>query len=165
MTDVIHVADADYLVASQCHPSVFHRLAGKNVRVWHAFTPGVKERLRERGIVDEPLIYGGSAAVTRAIAVAHVGGYRDIHIHGADSSYRGDERHAQPTRFDGKITRIDIHCGGREFVTTPPLAVQAQDFPWIVEFLSDVKFTVHGDGLIPHIARMMGVHAMNTKET
>lgn len=162
---VVHVAEgADYIVASQCHPSVFERLEGRSVTVWHPFSHGARRLLYERGVRTEPLIAGGCSAVTRAVFVAHTAGYRNIHLHGADSSYRDDKVHAQQQQNDAKLKRIGIECLGRSFVTSPAFAAQAQDFIAVLDKFPDLNFTVHGDGLIPHIARMLGVHAMNMKE-
>jgi len=52
-----------------------------------------------------------------------------------------------------------IMCAGRTFETAPWMAKQAEDFKVLIEKMRPfgVEFIVHGDGLIPHMAMMMGL--------
>ncbi len=120
--------------------------------------------LLERIVTDpvqySPCINGGSAAVTRGIYLAIAMGYRDIHLHGADSSFDG------VTHVNGSIvneSRTRIRCVGEWFETTPWLMAQAQEFEAIYKPMTEwmgIKITVHGTGLIPSMWRAMK-HAAN----
>lgn len=98
---------------------------------------------------------GGSTGVTRSLFLAVAMGYLDLHIFGADSSCDGGS-HIRKSVVDE--TYMNIFCLGRWFVTTPWLAVQAEDFQKLAPYLAavGVKLTLYGDGLIPHIARSLG---------
>ena len=148
--------DVIYLMASRCHPNLFKRFEDKKVYVWHADGDPMIKRLLEEYKVMEPMVMGGSTAVTRGLFLAVMMGYLDLHIFGIDSSYDGAESHLRKSVVDEN--KMQIHCGGRWFTTTPWLAVQAEDFKKIAPYLRTVgvKLTVYGDGLIPHIARLMG---------
>jgi hypothetical protein len=75
-------AETTYYLASQCHWVVFDKLqrAGRNI---------VYCDLEAMGDC-------GTTVGTHAILIAHVEGFRDIHLFGFDSSYRNDEGHAYP---------------------------------------------------------------------
>ncbi len=56
---------------------------------------------------------------------------------------------------------MSIMCNGRVFTTSPWMAQQAEDFKKLVPSTMSkygIKFYVHGDGLIPHIAKELGCH-------
>ena len=155
MNDLITPHDAvTYLLASRCHPSIFKRFEKNKVVVWHADGDTNIKAILEEYNKMEPIIFGGSTAVTRAMFVAVAMGYLDLHVFGIDSSTNGGS-HIKKSVVDKDY--MQINCGGRWFETTPWLAVQAEDFKRIVPHLVScgVKITVYGDGLIPHIARAM----------
>jgi len=170
--------DVTYLLASRCHPKLFERLAGHRIVVWHAKGDQNIDAIPEKHRVMEPMCGGGSAAVTRTMFLAHPMGYRDMHLFGVDSSYNNAETKArysrpqiekndlagsaQASHFRKSTTDekfLAIMCGGRVFHTTPWMAGQAEDFKVLVPSLQRIgmKISVHGDGLIPHLARNMGL--------
>ena len=146
-----------YLIASRCPPKAFDLLEGCRIVCWHA---AGDERIRE--ILEtsrrmEPMVVGGSAAVTRAMIVGISMGYTDIHIWGGDSSFKEGATHIRDSTT--KERRMAIMCNGRVFETAPWMTQQAEDFKKLVpSFMqrTGVSFHVHGDGLIPHIARSLG---------
>lgn len=148
--------DVTYLVASRCHRGVFKRLEKHKVVVWHADGDPNILSLLEQYRKMEPIVMGGSTAVMRSCFLAVAMGYHDLHLFGVDSSSDGG------THFKKSVVTeeyMDINCLGRWFRTTSWLAVQAEDFKKIVPYLRllGVKFTIYGDGLIPHIAKAMGL--------
>jgi hypothetical protein len=150
--------DVTYLVAARCDPSVFERLEGCRQIVWHAGGDhNIMEILAQKAI-QEPTINGGSAGVTRALFMAYALGYRDIHIHGADSSYSD----SGATHIRGSLVpekRIDVLLAGKQFVTTPEYAAQIEELKMIwPSFHSPdygARITVHGDGLMPYAASLL----------
>ena len=148
-----------YLLASRTHPSVFKTLreAGCKIIVWHARGDLNIERLLQKHKKMEPMIGGGSAAVTRAMFVVYPMGYSTIHMYGSDSSYEKGvtDTHIGKSTTEEKYFRV--MCGDRLFDTTPWMAQQAEDFKVLVPSLRrmGIRIVVHGDGLIPHIAREM----------
>ena len=168
--------DVTYLLASRCHPKLFEHLEGYRVVVWHAKGDLNIERLLEKNKRMEPMIGGGSAAVTRSMFMVHPMGYRDMHLYGADSSYNNAETKSRYARSvierddlqgssDASHIRrsttvekfLAIGVNGRVFHTTPWMAGQAEDFKVLAPSLQrlGMKISVHGDGLIPHLARAM----------
>lgn len=149
-----------YLLASRCHPSVFERLKDCNVIVWHAGgdydvaglleMAGLTHKCEQCGgpHVYEPMVNGGSAAVTRALYLSQALGYREHHIHGGDSSYRGDRTHVAGSLVPEK--RITVCAQRRFFDTTPEWAAQVEEFKCIHTAFKHLgaEIIVHGDGLL-----------------
>lgn len=149
--------DVTYLLASRCHPSLFEHFKGFHVVVWHAMGDGevVGESLQKHG-AWEPIINGGGAAVTMSMGLAMAMGYGTQHLFGGDGSCRGDQTHIKPSLVPEKT--MEIFCADKWFTTTPWLANSAEDFKILGPAFRDagVKIVFHGDGLIPHIARVLG---------
>lgn len=155
----VHLIDGcTYFVASRCDPGVTAALAGMNIVLWHANGDKDLQAYVEEHTTQErqksPLINGGSAAVTRAIYLAYAMGYRDMHLHGADSSYReGSISHVNGSLVE-QNDDMRVMCGLKWYDTNRWLIAQAQEFAAIYKPLTTfmgAKVTVHGDGLIPYI--------------
>lgn len=151
--------DVTYLVCARCHPYVFERLKGCRVVVW--FADGdhdVTAMLRNRGI-NEPMIKGGSAGVTRAMFLAFALGYRELHVYGADSSLSGSRTHVQGSLVpeDELTIHLTPDGSGPAFRTTPWLAVQALEHSKIVPMFRNLgaQIAVHGDGLLPYVHKVV----------
>lgn len=151
--------DITYLIASRCPPQTFDLLQGCKIVCWHAQGDENINTILENQHPSrmEPLIPGGSAAVTRAMVMAQPMGYREIHLWGCDSSFLNGDTHIRTSTTQEK--RLQILCNNRAFHCAPWMAQQAQDFKVLAPPLRDtfgVKLIVHGDGLIPHLAKAMG---------
>lgn len=152
-----------YLLASRCHASVFERLKGCNQIIWHAGGDYDIQKILEDGGIPEPMINGGSAAVTRALYLMFFLGYREFHVHGADSSYRGERTHADANVSDlptGSLVaekRMPLCVSKRWFETTPEWAAQVEEFKCIYPSFRQMggKVVVHGDGLLPHVYQLL----------
>ena len=151
--------DITYLLASRCPPKAFEILKGCSIVCWHAAgDERMEELLQKNNLMNEPMVLGGSAAVVRAMILAMPMGYKKIHIYGADSSFAKGDTHIRKSTTTERI--MAILCAGRVFETAPWMAKQAEDFKALIKTMSvltDIEFIVHGDGLIPHIAMMMGL--------
>ena len=152
--------DVTYLIASRVPPKTWELLEGCNVYVWHAGgDKNIESLLQKHGKVDEnaePMVTGGSAAVTRCIHLVEPLGYKSIHIWGADSSFDEDNTHIRKSTTVER--RIRIQADKRVFETAPWMAQQIEDFKILVPALTSfhkIDVVVHGDGLLPHIARAM----------
>ncbi len=99
----------------------------------------------------------GTTVGTHAIAVAFTEGFREIHLYGYDSSYRGDAGHAYEQALNGEERIVDAHVADRVFKAAPWMVRQAQDFEGIAEAIIDAGgvIVVHGDGLLPFLAQQM----------
>lgn len=155
-----HIADmivpahrVRYYVASTCDPSVFDKLAGYDVQLWH-ITPnstqdpdGVTEILNSAYPDRWHAIGGGCTMGVRWIDLGYFLGFRRFHLHGLDSSFRNGATHAYPDRAD---TKDRIVFNGRE--TRPNFIAQLYDFFGVLNrfAIQDpfIDIEVAGDGLL-----------------
>lgn len=163
-----------YLLASQSWPDLFDALKGFNVLVWHARqeSPGESElylELDPKGFN----IGGGCSALLRSINIGgQVMGFSKVHLFGADSSYDPitGQTHAYYNMrgYDPSYDPIDVKLpDGTQWATSYYLARQARDFNSCVIQWEDFRkktgkgmdITVHGEGLLPQMAKMLGLHA------
>lgn len=148
--------EVTYLVAAQCHYSIFEALAGQNMIVWVACleTPEQEQAFGAK-FPGLPLamIGGGATVGLKTANLAYLWGFRDIQFYGLDSSYRGEENHAYRQELNDKESRMEIHAAGRDFICAPWMAKQAVEFQRQYHQLKELgcRIKVHGDGLIPHI--------------
>lgn len=150
-----------YLIASQCKPEIFEALQGHEVLIWNPGCDMLDKYWIENNI-KEPVIGGGRACMTRAPFLASYMGYKEIHLFGADSSLaEGDKSHVGAGSENRGV--VDITCAGRTFRTPLWMAGQAQEFLELTGVLIDngAEVVVHGEGLLPHIAIMNGLHYNN----
>jgi len=149
--------DITYLMASRCPPKAFELLEGCQIVCWHAAGDKNIQSILEKHNRMEPMAVGGSAAVTRAMVLAQPMGYREIHLWGADSSFLNGDTHIRKSTTQEKS--LHIMCNNRAFHCAPWMAQQAEDFKMLAPSLRDqygIKLVVHGDGLIPHLAKTTG---------
>jgi SAM-dependent methyltransferase len=150
------VDDCKYMIASQCHPSVFEGLPEDRTYIWHTAT----EISDIASILDEELDWwfptpGGSTVTLRGLCLLRMLGFHKIHMYGFDSCYRDDEHHAyeQPEN-DYRRMRIRVGCGGkRTFLCDPWMYTQAEEFMRMISMFGDdeLDLDIKGDGLIAHI--------------
>lgn len=149
-----------YLLASRCPPKAFDLLKGCNIVCWHAAGDERLEEILLEHRPNEPMVVGGGAAVVRAMVVALPMGYTDVQLFGADSSFNrdGDTHLRKSTTLE---RCMPILCAGREFQTAPWMAKQVEEFKQLAPLYKGIgtKFTVHGDGLLPHVAMVLGYKA------
>lgn len=149
--------DITYLIASRCPPPVWELLEGCRVVQWHAAGDMHIQQILEQHQRQEPMVAGGSAAVTRAMVLAPPLGYRRVHLWGADSSFVNGHTHIRASTT--KERELQVMVNNRAFRCAPWMAQQIEDFKVLAPTLRDeygVKIVVHGDGLLPHLAKAMG---------
>jgi hypothetical protein len=152
--------DVLYLVGARCHPKVFDRLKDCKVVCWHAGGDhNIKEFMEEHSIV-EPMINGGSAAVTRSLYLGFALGYRTFHVHGGDSSYSDDGKtHIYGSVVPEKDMEVWIgnSDGKKKFRTTPEWCAQVEEYKAILPYFNHLGATIeaHGEGMLPHVHRKM----------
>ena len=143
------------LLATQCDVSVFDATEGHPIISWHPHLGG-KSGVREDR--DTVLIGGSTTVGMRALRIAHVLGYRQLHLYGYDSSYRDGDAHAYYQPENENDTLREAIVANQRFVSTAWMIRQADDFRLIGYSLicEGVDLHVHGSGLLPTIAREMG---------
>ncbi len=143
---------AGHILASQCHPALFER--GKNVLGFHVAMEGIGDHIKEGA--HATLIGGGITSGLTALALVYTLGYRQIHLHGYDSSDADDgaaHAYAQgETRAEKK--RLDCMFKGKHYRCSFAMYKQAEEFEKFSRMLADLDAVihVHGEGLLPAIA-------------
>lgn len=142
--------DVEYLIASTCHPNMFDKLEGYNVKLWHIYaTEKEAYRMLPPG---EWAITGGGSVGLRAMSIARFFGFTNQHIFGMDGCEGKTGKHADfhpnqskerfPTIYEGKI-----------YYTIPGILEPAKQTFHELNQLKDVKATFYGDGLVQAMAK------------
>ena len=150
--------DCKYFISSQCEPSVFEKLKGKNVYMWHCNT-GEEETvsiLNERygeAHKDYFPIFGGSTVMLRSIHLLRILGFPKFEIFGFDSCIMGGHHaYEQPENDDEEV--IDLVVGDKHFKCSVAQYCQAKEFIEMVAATgAHYEMVVHGDGLIAYIIK------------
>ena len=152
--------DVTYLIGARCHPSVFERLNGCRVIVWYAGGDhNITQYLQSRGM-NVPLVNGGTAGVTRGIYLAYALGYRDLHIHGADSCYSDEgDTHVRGSLVPEKSLHVMVGENGKWFRTTPEMCAQIEEmkviYPSFMQPELGASFKMYGSGMMQHVVSIM----------
>lgn len=149
-----------YYVCSHCSHSLFRSLKGYPRVLWHCFDePPEYQALIAKLFPGEFMIGGGFVTFFRAINIASILGYRDIHLYGCDCSFDGDTSHYEGYQTTNSEVKMVVAAGTKEnyrvFNTTPSLSFLARE---IMRFCDTnqrgIRLTVHGDGLLRHLHQM-----------
>lgn len=148
--------DITYLLASRCPPKAFDLVKDCKICVWHAAGDERIREILEKKKINEPMVIGGSAAVTRAMMLAMPIGYKHIHIYGGDSSFAEGETHIRKSTTLEK--RVAVKCNDRVFECAPWMTMQINDLHMLTPVIKHCGVTMHfhGDGLLQHVARNIG---------
>lgn len=149
----------DYLIASQCHPSVFDYLANNKISLWHA---GGAESDNLAFGEGQTLIAGGCTVGTRAIMMALAFGYSNINLFGFDTCLTNDYKHHAYSFMNpdketlGNITEVALGGpDGKRFKVANYMLGQLMDFKSILGGPGKYcKFTVHGGGLLAELLEL-----------
>lgn len=149
------------ILSSQCDPSLFDALAEDESMflptVLQPAIDGIRDCIPEGSVAT--LIGGGITAGLTALAAVYTLGFREIHLYGYDSSDADDgNAHAYDQHEnDPEKKRIEVIVAGRRFRSSYAMYAQAEKFQSFSEMLAEAGATiyVHGDGLLPTIAREM----------
>ena len=151
MAEMVEALDGvRYYIASICHSSVFERLSGCHVTMWHpSGVTGLESLLDRRGF-DWDMIGGGCSMGLRWVNLGYFLGFRKFRLFGMDSSFRAGRSHVYD---DIRLRDGNIRIDGYD--TRPEFVRQVEDFIELLERLEqpDVEQTsieVVGDGLLPH---------------
>ena len=144
-----------YLLASQCHPSLFDKCEDREVYIYHVeSSDAVKEELESYYFKLHAFVPGGSTIGLRAISLAHLMGFRDMHFFGMDSCYQDERHHAYEQEWNNGETVAPLICGGRRFMCSGWQMSQAKQFVRFVQSQGQhFNLHMHGDGLLAHIIK------------
>lgn len=133
-----------YLVATQCHPAVFDKLEGRDVRKWHVDHPD--------GQFADGVLSAVSVTLMAMQLMARFG-YRRFDTWGWDGCYLNGRDHAAPQARDPSLVEdIRIRVGEQTFETTTAWAAEAQDACKLLA-VADFKVNIHGGGMIGAIVK------------
>ena len=142
-----------YLISSRCHRSMFKKLKGRDVYLWHMW----EADLTKKPYKGEEAFICGATCVLAAIPVAIYLKFKHFHFFGFDSSFPDKENHhayKQPETAQMLTVKVGDPVEGKEFLTTATWAGQAQQFEdmqnhWGMHF--DVK--IYGDSMQAEMQR------------
>lgn len=138
-----------YFVASKCHPAVFEKLKGRDVRVWHIADHPADGR--QRVALCSSVTLSATWLMTRL-------GFTDFDYYGWDGCFIDGRDHAAngnpdmvPTvhiNYGGKVEGGEV-IGGRTFATSRTWAAEAHGVEQLCQLASYFGFgiTIHGDGM------------------
>jgi hypothetical protein len=162
--------EVTYLVATRCHPSVFERLKDCRVIGWYAGGDHNIAEFMSMRCINEPMINGGSAAVTRGMYLAYALGYRDLHLFGCDSCYSDEgDTHVNGSVVPEKDMRVWVGNGegNRCFRTTPEWCAQIEEFKMIYANFHNycgARIEVYGEGMLQHVGRILAQSRMTMEQ-
>lgn len=139
--------DTTYIVASKCHPTVFKRLEGFDVRLWH---------INDHDIPGVRRVPCAVSVTLCAMMLAQRLGWRRLNVYGWDACFGTDgAHHASGEGAPPMPDTVDIEVGPRHFTTTATWGAEAQDAVNIIPVLEwcGVEVNIHGDGMIAAIRR------------
>jgi len=167
-----------YLICSCCHPKVFEAMQDYAVVRWH--TAGIDEEWyskawNEAGITKnekKPIIGGGCTCGLRSISMAHLFGYRNLHLFGLDSNLdlNTNEHHAYAFvdpehEFLGDVVEMCVgdEKTGRRFMVAKYMMAQLWGLRDLIGmYYHAFDITVHGDSLAYEFMKMKK-HLMASK--
>ena len=144
-------SNAKYLISSRCHKSMFNKLKGRDIYLWHMWEADLGKPIYN----SEPAFICGATVVLSAIPVALVMQFKRMHFFGFDSSFESrEEHHAYPQPETAQMLSVKVGdpVTGREFQTTATWLGQAQQFE---EMRNHWQFdaTIYGDSLTAEMER------------
>lgn len=141
-----------YLIASICNPNYFDKLeaSGVDIKLWHILFSGDSPAYKFVPKGDW-ILTGGSTVGPRAIKMARLLGFTDIHIFGID----GDGKHAgEHTNEQPDSSFVKFHFGRKQYSISRGMLDQLVNvFFSDLNTIPDARFTFHGEGLIQAIAK------------
>lgn len=172
------IPNCKYFLSPQCHPSVFDKCEGRDLTAFHIMTFQEIEYAMLYSHYGENFrcVPGGSTVGLRAISLAHMLGFRLMHLFGFDSCYAPDGRHhaygqkwndcegstemwARLKSSTGEDTVMQFRCSSW-------MAHQAEQFfNFLAKNGDQFKLNIHGDGLLATMMRTGAKLQLETKET
>lgn len=142
-----------YLIASQCHPSLFEGMSKDQTLIWHATVPeDLEEEVNSQFSGVWYKITGGSTVILRSIILLRMLGYYKFHIYGFDSCLMDGQHHAYEQLENEGEQLVTVSLEDKTFICTTWMAIQAQEFMIQSQIMGDeINLAVYGNGLIANI--------------
>lgn len=105
---------ADALIATCCHPALFAKLEGRDIRTF------------DLAETHADGLAGGCTTALRMAGLAFHLGYLDVNFFGCEGSYEGESDHVD--YHNGEAQELIVRAGGKDYRIEAGLLVQCQDF-------------------------------------
>lgn len=146
--------DCVYLLASQCHKSVFEKLKDYKVLLWHCEYEEIdKEFIRKeaikRNILINTMISGKGCIGLTAICLGYTLGFHEFLLYGMDSSFK-DKQHSYKQAQNDDDEIIEVEIDDVKYKTTKPLYAQVQTYKIFKKLLDELgcKVDMRSEGLM-----------------
>lgn len=151
--------ETTYLLSTHCHKTTFDALEGMPLVLWHCAP--IDEKFLNEVDPGWQAVGGGCTVGLRAISIAMMMGYSNLHFFGFDSSLDDDDHHAygfsEKSEELGVIYTIKLGSNkegpddnAKEFRCAGYQMAQASHFKILLEHYGTMFTpTFHGDGLLP----------------
>ena len=134
---------AQYLLASRVHPSVFDKLAGRDIRIWHC-----GDGPEERAVPAGPFIGIAATVGLSAMNLLAGMGFRHFDCWGLDSCYAYDGAHHATPQDWAESEPLPYQVGKRMFLASLWMVGQVQEgLKQIEANRRDYTVEIHDDGL------------------
>jgi hypothetical protein len=154
------IPNCRYLLASQCHPSVFEAAEGRDVWIFHAVDPEsgpLAAELDAYYLKNWHAVLAGTTVATRALMALRLLGYLRFDLFGIDSCWMGPQHHAFPQPENDRDVRVVVEVTApddtarRRFVCSPAHLKQFEDFLQLIKVNGEhFALNVHGDGMLAY---------------
>lgn len=143
--------EVEYLMASCCHSSMFDRLEGFNVKLWHIYANETDKELPRTYPRGDWILTGGNNVGMRCLVMARLLGYRNFNIFGMDCSFPQHGSHHADVHLNPSARIYETPYDGKMYYCEPVMLDYARNFFHEVEQLPDVTIKMHGEGLLQHM--------------
>lgn len=142
-----------YMIASQCHPSLFDDMPKEQTYIWHGSIPEeLYDELNSQYPEGWIPVLGGSTVVLRSLTLFRILGYTKFHLYGFDSCLMNGAHHAYEQSENDADMIVSVALGSKNFLCTTWMVSQAQEFMAQSKAMGDeINLAVYGDGLIANI--------------
>jgi hypothetical protein len=143
-----------YLISSICHPTYFDKLESNevNVKLWHMLF--LEPEIFAHYPKHEWIFTGGHIVGPRAVKMARIMGYNNLHIFGLDGSAIDGATHATNHPNPPKIDLEKVEVNGKSFYSNRTWEDHAKILFQDLDRMPEVKTTFYGDGMIQEMAKV-----------
>lgn len=152
--------NTEFLIASCCHPDVFKHLENfhANITLWHTYSGESSQKIPTIFNRGEWVMTGGANVGLRALVLARLLGFTDIHIFGMDGSFPKPDDECKGLRHAASHPNVAkkyivTKFNDKDFYTTPAFLECAKMTFHEISMLPDTKITFYGEGLIQEMAK------------
>ena len=139
------------------HPSVFSKIRGKTVVVWHGgFDLDEQLKILDRYQYKPIIVVGGGSTVgLRGIVIGRHLGFRKIALFGIDSCFSDATHHAYGQPLNDADGRFNVTVLNKTYECAAWMYRQALEFQDLYKesVTSGCKITAYGDGLIQDLCK------------